>query len=253
MSLLRTKACCAIRLASLKLNYKLTSRQIFIPILLIINLISIYSFAQTDCIVDFDKISQKQIKKLFQDEGLCQHQDFIKLRSLCYDELDSALYRKHFRTFLVEADLESVWNMYKTISPKDTWRGKMVTFGCQYSRYDHQLTYLDNDFNGLKPGQMLFMNLRLLGGLVNIAVSHEIMEVNETEHYIKICYLEKGAAQGTQWIRFYKDSNKITRIEHETRYRSDSKFRDKHLYPNLHGKAIAEFHQHIKEKIDRMK
>lgn len=186
---------------------------------------------------------------MFREESLCQTQDFANLRPLCYEKSDSSAYRRHSRSFLVEANLEKVWRVYTSIHPKDTWRGNMVTFGCQYSRGNNMITYLNDDFEGLNVGQVLFMNLRLLGGLVNIPVSHEIMEVNEKEHYIKICYLEKGAAQGTQWIRFFSTPEGFTRIVHETRYRSNSRFRDKYLYPGLHSKAITEFHRHIRDRM----
>lgn len=212
-------------------------------------MITINCLAQSDCVVDFNKISQKQVRKLLEEEKLCQIKEFAQLSPRCYNEADSSTYRKHFRSFSVEADLEKVWQVYTSISPKDTWRGKMVTFGCQYSRQDNMITYLNDNFEGLNVGQVLFMNLRLLGGLVNIPVSHEIMEVNEKEHYIKICYLEKGAAEGTQWIRFYATPDGSTRVDHETRYRSNSKFRDKYLYPGLHAKAISEFHRHIQESM----
>lgn len=227
----------------------MNSAKVFTLIFLILQIIAINCLAQSDCIVEPGKIPQKQVRKMFQEESLCQAQDFASLRPLCYDESDSTAYRKHFRSFLVEADLEKVWRVYTSISPKDIWRGDMVTFGCQYYRGDNTITYLNDHFEGLNIGQVLFMNLRLLGGLINIPVSHEIMEVNEKEYYIKICYLEKGAAQGTQWIRFSKTPEGFTRVDHETRYRSNSRFRDKYLYPSLHGKAIAEFHRHIRDRV----
>lgn len=202
------------------------------------------------CVVDFEKIPQKKVRTLLQSEQLFTVEAFAKLKAICYQKEDPLPYRTHFKAFLVKKDPTIVWKTYTTIAPSETWKGKMVTFGCQYDRQQGKITYLEDDFDGLAAGQLLFMNLRLLGGLINIAVSHEIMEVNEPEKFIKICYLEKGASIGTQLLTFTSTAEGFTRIEHQTIYRSNSTFRDKILYPTLHGKAIAEFHENIRKKME---
>lgn len=181
-------------------------------------------------------------------EHLCVPADFAKLRPLCHDPADTTFHR-HFRSYLIEQDVETVWQAYTTVSPVDTWKGEMVNFGFQYDRQTQAIRYLDDTFPDLAAGQMLFMNLSLLGGLVNIAVAHEIMEVNEAEKRIKICYVETGAAEGTQLITFHATPEGFTRVDHLTYYRSTSEFRDTKLYPTLHGQAISEFHGHILEYI----
>lgn len=181
-------------------------------------------------------------------EKLCDLEDFANLKSICYEPGDS-IFREHFRSYIVESDLATVWQTYTTIPPQDTWQGEMVTFGFQYDRNTNKITYADDPYSGLRPGQMLFMNLSLLGGWVNIAVAHEIMEVNENEKFIKICYIETGAAEGTQLIQMQATPEGQTKIDHTTFYRSSSEFRDTKLYPTLHTWAIDEFHGHIRDKI----
>lgn len=210
----------------------------------------INDYSETEYEIDLKRIPQRKIKALLKSEQLFTLKAFAKLKAICYQETDALPYRRHFKTFLIKKDSTTVWNTYTTIAPSETWKGKMVTFGCQYDRQRRKITYLEDVFNGLTAGQILFMNLRLLGGLINIAVSHEIMEVNESEKFIKICYLEKGASIGTQLLTFIPTAEGFTKVEHKTFYRSNSLFRDKVLYPTLHTKAISEFHKNIREKAE---
>lgn len=202
--------------------------------------------------IDFNKIMQPKVKALLQKEQLFTPSDFARLRPTCYSLANVDNYYKHFRSYLVKRDIETVWETYTTIAPQETWKGKMVTFGCQYARKNQKISYLNDKFDGLESGQILFLNLRLPGGLLNIAVCHEIMEVNKNQKLIKICYLEKGASEGTQLIQLSPTAEGFAKIEHTTYYRSQSKFRDKILYPTLHAKAIAEFHYHIRKKIESL-
>lgn len=205
-----------------------------------------------DLLINFSKINQLKIKNLLQEEQLFDKQDFNQLRPTCYMPATVHEYHKHYRNYHVNKNVETVWEIYKTIAPAETWCGPMVTFGCQYDRINQEFSYLNDKFGGLKAGQILFLNLRLPGGLLNIAVCHEIMEVNDALKLIKICYLEKGASEGTQLIQLFQTEEGFTKIDHTTYYRSNSLFRDKVLYPTLHAMAIAEFHYHIRTKIESL-
>jgi hypothetical protein len=125
----------------------------------------------------------------------------------------------------------------------------MVRFGLQYSRNQNTFSYPDNtQYKGIEAGQILILNLRLLNGLFNLAVGHEIKEVNDVQHFIRICYLENGASRGSQFIRLSVTDNG-TQVTHETFYKSNSWIRDKIFYPSLHEKAISEFHGTVKRKL----
>ena len=55
-----------------------------------------------------------------------------------------------------------------------------------------------------------------------------------------------NASHGRQRIYFLED-NKETIVLHTSNFKSDNKFRDKHLYPKFREKLIDEFHRNIKE------
>jgi hypothetical protein len=195
--------------------------------------------------INFSRIKQRKIIQLVREHKLEVVNDFFRLNSLCYDLSDDASYRTHSKTFLVKDDIERVWEHYKTISPEEAWNSSMLSFGLLYSKKRHELLYSGDEYGGIEEGQIIFINIRLLGGVLNIAVAHHISEVNEAEKSIRICYLEKGASEGSQWIRFMKTEEGFTHVTHETRYKGKSQFRDANLYPVLHEKAIMQFHQNV--------
>ena len=102
----------------------------------------------------------------------------------------------------------------------------------------------------MQKGQIIILNLNLFWGLLNIAVAHEVTEVNEQKRLIKLCYMKGGASEGSQWITLNETKEGYTEVSHQTLYKSKSNFRDTKLYPALHTKAITEFHLNVKRKAE---
>ncbi|MBX2970108.1 MAG: hypothetical protein KF803_12120 [Cyclobacteriaceae bacterium] len=195
--------------------------------------------------INHDNIDWPKVKKFLADYGITHASDFAKLTSICYDPHDPS-YLRHVKTFEFNHDIHLVWDAYKNISPAHVWSGSMIRFGLQYARYNNSITYPNTQtHDGLQAGQVLILNLCILNGMINICVGHEVMEVNETEKLIRICYLENAASQGSQFIRLSKTGTNGTLVTHETFYKSNSWFRDRILYPGLHTKALKEFHGNV--------
>jgi hypothetical protein len=157
---------------------------------------------------------------------------------------------KHLKTFVVRKPLAKVWKAYKTVGPVKTCCGSWLDFGLQYSRRKNEITYREDDHGDMEVGQIVILNLRLLRRWVGLAVGHEITEVNEEKKFIQMCYLEGGASRGMQYIRLNEDVEGHTLITHETFYKSHSNFRDKRLYPWLHGLIITEFHRNVAGRVE---
>jgi hypothetical protein len=199
--------------------------------------------------VDLSKIKQKSVRKFLVNNGLSSLQDFAKMVHSCHLKPDMSLYHRHIKTFLFKENIEKVWNAYKTIGPVETCSGSMLGFGLQYSRKNNKITYHEDDHGEIEEGQVVILNLRFLWKLISLAVGHEITEVNEAEKYIHMCYLEGGASSGMQYIRLMETKEGYTQIIHETFYKSHSDFRDKRLYPTLHGLVISEFHRNVRKNL----
>ncbi|MEO7310975.1 MAG: hypothetical protein ABIX01_11305 [Chitinophagaceae bacterium] len=199
--------------------------------------------------VDYGRIKQKKIRDFIHQHQLHTLADFAQLLSFSRASPEMANFNHHIKKFLVKKDIETVWRVYKNLHPKDAWGSGMLSFGLQYSRPKNKITYLDDAYEGAEQGQIVLINLSLFGGLVNIAVGHEITAVNEAEKYLETCYLTQGKAAGSQQIRLQETAEGFTEITHHTIYKSDSGFRDKVLYPFLHTRAITVFHRNIARHI----
>ncbi|MEP6735006.1 MAG: hypothetical protein ABJA70_05775 [Chryseolinea sp.] len=202
--------------------------------------------------IDLGRIKQKKVKKFISAYGLHTTSGFTKMRPAGYDASFKSTYRKHHKTFLVRQPVDLVWQAYKTIHPREAWNGQMVSFGLQYSTVKNKLQYLQDEFHGLEAGQIIILNLRLLWGALNIAVAHQVVEVNDKDKTIKLSYMVGGASEGSQWISMKETPEGFTEVTHDTMYRSKSAFRDKTLYPGLHTKAIKEFHASVNQKAENL-
>jgi hypothetical protein len=203
--------------------------------------------------IDFNRIEQPQVRKLLSSKGLTSLSDLSTLKSLPFDATSGRKFNKHYIEFEIHAERVLVWETYKTISPQQTWNGNMVSFGIMYSRTKNCVTYPGDVYAGLEGGQLLFLNLNLFAGLINLAVGHEVVDVDDAKNCVTICYLEHGASVGTQKFWLEEISNTTTKVVHETWYTSGSWLRDKILYPGFHTKAIREFHNNVKRKVESAK
>lgn len=205
-------------------------------------------FAASD--IHWHRIKQKTVRKFLTVNRLLSRADFVRVSHSCSLNPDVRAFHKHLKTFVVKKPLASVWRAYKTVGPVKTCCGSWLDFGLQYSRRKNEITYREDDHGDIEAGQIVILNLRLLWQWVSLAVGHEITEVNEKEKYIQMCYLEGGASRGMQYIRLSENADGDTLITHETFYKSSSDFRDKRLYPWLHGLVIAEFHRNVANRVE---
>jgi hypothetical protein len=201
--------------------------------------------------IRLDDVRQKTIREYIRNRGLFVSSDFEKLKTTCYKPSERETYHVHSKTFQVEAGLEHVWNTYLSISPQETWRCRTVSFGCMYCKKSKAITYAQDLYGGLREGQILFLNVGLFRGMINIAVAHQITRIDQQEKYIEFSYIEGGETEGSQRLMFSQTPSGSTEIEHKTTYRGKTKspFREKTLYPILHGKVISAFHWNVKQKV----
>lgn len=197
---------------------------------------------------DFQRIPKKKVCRLIENlqkkEGI---EKFAQLRSSCTDNPEA--YNYHFVEYLVEVDREVLWETYKSVNPAEAWNGKMVSFGVLYSESGDEISYLGDSFSGMEVGQMIFVNLKILAGLINVPVALEVTDIQEDAYLLQFCYADCSKSEGTQTVQLFTTPEGFTRVEHVTYFRSDSKFRDKNFYPFFHTKAINEFHENVASQL----
>ncbi len=201
--------------------------------------------------IDLARIPSKHVVTFIHDNRLYRLRDFADLESFSRSHPDIEAFNHHTKTFLIEKPIAEVWEAYKTIPPKHAWCGSMLKFGLQYCRKQNSLVYVDDEYKGAAVGQIVLIRVKVFGGLAKIAVGHEITELNDEERMLETCYLLKGKSMGSQQIRLKATENGFTEITHHTIYKSGSRFRDKYLYPFLHTKAIREFHDNVKNHLNK--
>ena len=207
---------------------------------------STHCFAQLSInSTDLNRISQKKVRNLLKKQQLNGIEFFSDLKPSCYSEQDSFTFSFHRSSQTIREKIQNVWYKLKSIKPRDEYRGRMVTFGLLYSSKTDRVLYNDDDYQGIEEGEIIYLNLKLLGGIKNIAVALEVTKIDDENKIIQLCYLNNGMTEGTQQIKLAENTDGNTVICQETRYRNLSKFREKWLYPIFHQKAVNELHKNL--------
>jgi hypothetical protein len=151
--------------------------------------------------------------------------------------------------YKIDEDLPTVWKRYIQTSPAESWDGKRVSFGLLCSKPSERVVYRGGEFSKIDTGQVIFLNLRLLRGVYNLALAFEIIDVDEENKIVEFSYIEGNKSKGKQCLKFRPTQDGKTEIIHTSYFQSNSKVRDKFLYPFFHKRATNEFHRNMKKII----
>ena len=196
--------------------------------------------------LDLDRISQPAVKKLLKrhiSEGMDDFNDIVSTYKKGGDLTD---YSIHNASYSYPINRDKVWQHYIDANPSDAWNGKMLSFGVLISKSSKSVLYPGGEYEGAKAGQVLYLNLNLILGQFQLAVAHEIIGVNHEEKYMDLSYVVGAESIGMQHIAFIDNEDGSTLIKHTTYYQSDSKFRDKIIYPYFHTRVVNDYHNNMK-------
>lgn len=162
---------------------------------------------------------------------------------------DLSKFSYHQKLYVIDAPIDSVWNMYTSVKPKEAWAGPLNTFKHAYSPSKDSL-YLSTDsiLPSLEHDMVYELNLRV-AGILNVGVAFQITDIDPINKVIEFTYGEDNASHGRQRIMFSEDGDS-TYIIHYSNFKSTSKFRDKFLYPTFHERCMDEFHGNLKGMIE---
>jgi hypothetical protein len=222
-------------------------RQLIEFLILAISQFPINSFSQ-NCLndIDLNRIPQKKIRNFITAQEKNHIRNFCQVEPSWKEGQDMTNYHDLESTYIIKDSTEKVWSLYKTVSPTVSWNGRIISFGLLFAKGTNFIMYNnESDFSKIDTGQVFFVNLKILFGIYNLAVGLEIVGIDSVNKSIRFSYIKGGKSQGEQTIRFVKTDEGYTQIIHTTSFKSDSKFRDKFLYPYFHRKSINEFHRNI--------
>lgn len=148
--------------------------------------------------------------------------------------------------YVVKGSLEEVWSHYISTNPAEAWNAGKMEFGMMFSKQANELVYPDDKFDGIEPGQVIYLNLHLLK-VKNIATAFEIIRVDKENEVIEFSYLEDNLTHGKQQLRFFETGKGFTKIVHRSYYKSKSVLRDFLLYPYFHTRLTNNYHRNMKK------
>lgn len=200
--------------------------------------------------IDLSRIPQKKIRKLItiQTENDVCHFSDIKSSYYYVNDLSDFNYMENI--FTVNENTQKVWQKYLNNSPLYAWDGRILSFGVLISKFQESIMYNnDNYFTHIDTSQVFYINLKMVGGIYNLAVGMEVVDIDSVNYRITLSYIEGGKVRGIQTIDLISTDGSNTRIIHESTYKSNSRFRDRFLYPFFHERAITEFHRNVLEDL----
>ena len=156
-------------------------------------------------------------------------------------------FRFHEREYVVKDSIDKVWNHYVGTNPAVAWNASRFGFGMLVSKNDNKIAYPGADVEGVKQGQVIYLNLNLLKGIKNIATAFEIITVDENEGVIEFSYLEDNTTHGKQQLSFVTTPKGHTKIVHRSYFKSKSVLRDHFLYPYFHTRLTNTYHRNMKK------
>lgn len=199
--------------------------------------------------INLKEVPQKKVRKFIISGAFDKMRDFSLIRSSWKKDAIESDFRIIEKTYKLKAGHAIVWNTYRHVNSIDMWNSRLVKFGLLISKRTNTVTYRDNDFSPeLDTGQVYFLDLRLMKGLLNLPVAFEITRIDQKDQIIEFTYLEKNKSKGKQTIHIIDGDNGGTSIVHRTYFSSGSAFRDD-LYPFFHKRFIKEFHRNMNRKI----
>ncbi len=221
-----------------------------IVFLILVAFLPVLLFAQGEIDeVDFGQIKYKSIKTYLIDQKAHGYNYFSDFQPSIHEDDDLSEYLNFEKSYLIKQPVELVWDNYYSANITEVWDMNRVSFGLLYSREMNSVFYADQEFYGFKKGQIYYLNLKILNGIYNLPVAFEVIKVAPESKLIEFSYLKGGKAQGKQMIQMFETAEGYTKILHKSYVKSNSKIRDKYLYPFFHNKIINEFHNNLKRLI----
>jgi hypothetical protein len=196
--------------------------------------------------IDEKQIPQKKIRIFIHKHILAHHAKFSDLHMEYGKIPDSTIYCRQEQRFILKEKISKVWNAYKTFQPAEIWNGKLITFGVSFSKNSNRISYRTTQNSHIDTGEIIFLNLRLLRGTLNLAVGIEITSIDSIKKCLEFCYINGNITQGIQRIQLVTTDEGYTQIIHTSFFKSKSSFRDHYIYPFFHRKTVSEFHKNMR-------
>jgi hypothetical protein len=225
-----------------------------ITILLILWLVYLPLFSQSISTINLKNVPQRKVREYIEIRSFDRLNDFSSIHASWKSNIGENDFKAIEETFYLKKELSVVWDCYRHTNPLKMWNGRSFRFGLLICKCSKSVIYAHNsNVPALDTGQVYFINLRLIKGLVNVPVAFEIINIDDEKKIMEFSYIDKNISRGKQILEFYDDGVDRTRIVHRTYFKSESWIRDDLFYPYFHNKFIEEFHRNMRQIIKNEK
>jgi len=199
--------------------------------------------------IDLSKIPYKEVRELVLSQKKSNIECIKDIKSSCSSDFKCSEYYKQIRNYSVDKSLETVWQNYSGSQTQRVYNSKKLALGLMLCKKNEKekILYPSSNFGKLDTGQVIYLKLKFLRGILKMAVAFEINKIDTLKKTIEFSYVKGGKSRGKQIIEFKETDKNKTSIVHTSFYKSSSKIRDRVLYPFFHSKVTAEFHENFKK------
>lgn len=199
--------------------------------------------------VDMDKIEQKKIREYIESQKEANIIEVSDIKPSVTPESNVDDLRSRDNEYLVKDSIDKVWDCYTKLNPAKTWNGKKATFGLLFSQKEKRIVYGNDTINGANIGQIIYLNLKLLMGIKNLATAFELINIDKKNRIIEFSYVKGNSSVGKQRIQFFETSKGNTFIIHTSYYKCHNLFKNYILYSFFHTRLINEYHRNMRKHI----
>jgi hypothetical protein len=218
-------------------------QSIFIPI-----------YSQSLETIDLSKVPPKKVREYIVARSYDHLSDYSSIHASWNRDISKKNFNFIEETFYFKKKLDVVWSAYRHTDPVKMWNCRSFRFGLLICKCSKSIIYPSTlNIPELDTGQVYFLNLRLLKGLVNVPVAFEIINLDVEKRIMEFSYIEGNKERGKQILEFFEDGPGKTRIVHKTYFKSESEIRDDLFYPYFHYRFIEEFHRNMWKLIRKTK
>ena len=222
---------------------------VFKYILLLVFTLSVFQCKSQVSIneINFNKVPQKKVREYLIGQQNNHILSLTDIKPSLRTNMKIEGYRNHVKEYFLKDSLNKIWKHYLNTKPGDSWNGRKVSFGMLFSKKDKRIVYCNESISQIDTGQVVYLNLKLLKGIANLATVFEFTNIDKENRIIEFSYIEGNITEGKQRLQFSETPKGHTLILHTSFYKSNSTFRDWFLYPFFHDKISNEFHRNMKK------
>lgn len=209
------------------------------------------SYGQTNLSdINFDRIPFKKVRHYIKSQILQNVKSTDDLVPSYAKEITPDSCYKQVCTYVLPCSMEDSWNVYTTVKPNNAWNGRKVRLGMLVDKIKQTIVYPGDICDIIDTGQVVYLNLRVLEGVTNVGVAFEVINIDKQAHMLEFSYLKGNKSLGKQQLHFSENPDGTTHLVHVSYFKSNSKFRDKFLYPYFHKRFTNEFHRNMAQSLE---